>query len=74
MPKEYVGKTRKWARDEKQALSFLCISKPSKDGYCITKKGARLQIVSVTCISQPTTSKNIERPTIQESAPFSLDP
>lgn len=50
MPAEYVGKTTKWARDEKQALGFLCTSKPTKDGYCTTKKGARLKILSVQCI------------------------
>ena len=50
MPAEYVGKTTKWARDEKQALSFLCARKPDKQGFCTTRKGARLQIISVTCI------------------------
>lgn len=50
MPAEYVGKTTKWARDEKQALGFLCTSKPSKDGYCTSKKGAKLKILSVQCI------------------------
>ena len=50
MPAEYVGKTTKWARDEKQALGFLCTSKPTKDGYCTTKKGAKLKILSVQCI------------------------
>ena len=50
MPAEYVGKATKWARDEKQALGFLCTSKPTKDGYCTTKKGAKLKILSVQCI------------------------
>ena len=50
MPAEYVGKTTKWARDEKQALGFLCTSKPTKDGYCTTKKGAKLKILSIQCI------------------------
>jgi len=54
MPKDYMGKTRKWARDEKQAIGFLCTSRPTKDGYCTTKKGAKLKIISVECISQPT--------------------
>lgn len=50
MPAEYVGKTTKWARDEKQALGFLCTSKPTKDGYCTSKKGAKLKILSIQCI------------------------
>ena len=49
-----MGKTSKWARDEKQAMGFLCTSRPNKDGYCTTKKGARLQIISVECIYPPT--------------------
>lgn len=49
MPKQHLGKTTKWASDEKKALSLLCIRKPDKAGYCITKKGARLQILSVKC-------------------------
>jgi len=47
MPKEHVGKTNKWARDKKQALSFLCSSKPDKNGNCSTKKGARIKIIEV---------------------------
>jgi hypothetical protein len=50
MPPEYVGKTTKWARDEKQAIGFLCTGKPTKDGFCTTKKGAKLRIISTTCI------------------------
>ena len=73
MPKEYVGKAIKWARDEKQAISFLCVSKPNKDGHCTTKKGARLKIISTTCISQQTKSKSSENDTIPESAQFSLE-
>ena len=73
MPPEYVGKTTKWARDEKQAISFLCTSKPNKDGHCTTKKGARLKIISTTCISQQTKSKSSENDTIQESVQFSLE-
>ena len=47
MPSEYVGKTTKWANDEKKALSFLCRSKPNKDGVCLTKKGAIIKIIEV---------------------------
>ena len=47
MPSEYVGKTIKWANDEKKALSFLCRGKPNKDGMCLTKKGAIIQIIEI---------------------------
>jgi len=73
MPKDYLGKTCKWARDEKQAISFLCTSKPNKQGYCTTKKGAKLKIISVKCISLQTKSKSTEIKTTQDSAPFSLE-
>jgi len=73
MPKDYLGKTCKWARDEKQAISFLCTSKPNKQGYCTTKKGARLKIISIKCISLQTKSKSTEIKTTQDSAPFSLE-
>ena len=73
MPREYMGETNKWARDEAQALSFLCRGKPDKYGYCTHKKGARLKIESVKCISQQTKSKTIEKPTTQESAQFYLE-
>jgi hypothetical protein len=73
MPKEYVGKAIKWARDEKQAISFLCTSKPNKQGYCTTKKGARLRILSTECIYPQTKLKSSEMNTCQESAQFSLE-
>lgn len=47
MPKGYMGKQTKWARDEKQAVSFICSNRPNKEGFCITKKGARLQIIKI---------------------------
>jgi len=47
MPEDHIGKTTKWARDEKQAISFLCSSKPDKNGRCRTKKGARLHIIEI---------------------------
>ena len=47
MPSEYMGKATKWANDEKKALLLLCRSKPNKDGICITKKGAIIQITEV---------------------------
>ena len=73
MPREYMGKAYKWARNETQALSFLCRGKPDKQGFCTHKKGARLKIISVKCISLPTESKNIEKDTSQDSAPFFLE-
>lgn len=72
MQPEYVGKTTKWAIDEKKAISFLCSGKPSKDGHCTTKKGARIKILSTECISQQIKSKSSGKDTTQESAPFSL--
>ena len=47
MPSEHMGKTTKWANDKKKALSFLCRSQPNKDGVCLTKKGAIIQIIEV---------------------------
>lgn len=47
MHPKYVGKTTKWANDEKKALSFLCIGKPNRDGVCLTKKGATIKIISI---------------------------
>lgn len=46
MPDDYVGRTEKWARDEKQAISYICKSKP-KEGRCTAKKGGLLTILSV---------------------------
>ena len=48
MPEDYIGSAEKWARDEKQALSYMCKSKPDKQGFCTTKKGASITILSVT--------------------------
>ncbi len=73
MPKDYLGKTCKWARDEKQAISFLCTSKPNKQGHCTTKKGARLKIISVECIYPQTKLKSSEMKTTQDSAQFFLE-
>lgn len=47
MPPDHRGYQVKWARDMKQALSYVCSSKPSKDGYAMTKKGARIQVLEV---------------------------
>jgi len=47
MHPDYRGYQVRWANDEKQALSYICSSKPNKDGYATTKKGARIQILEV---------------------------
>ena len=47
MHPDYRGYQLRWANDEKQALSYICTSKPNKDGYATTKKGARIQILEV---------------------------
>lgn len=75
MPEEYVGKAVKWARDKEQAISFMCSGKPDSNGYCRTKKGARIQILSIEgdqCISQQIKSKPTGKRTTQDSAQSSL--
>jgi hypothetical protein len=47
MPKDFIARTDKWARDEKQAISFVCKAQP-KDGRCTGKRGGALTIISVT--------------------------
>lgn len=47
MNPDYTGSTTRWARDAKQAVSFLCKSQPSKEGYALTKKGARIRITEI---------------------------
>ena len=47
MNPDYTGSTTRWARDAKQAVSFLCKGQPSKDGYASTKKGARIKIIEI---------------------------
>jgi hypothetical protein len=47
MHPDYRGYTLRWARDEKQAVGFICPTKPDKEGYGRTKKGARVQILEV---------------------------
>lgn len=51
MNPEYRGYTIKYANDKKQAISYLCPTKPDKNGYGITKKGARIQILEVNEIA-----------------------
>ena len=40
MPTDYRGYQVRWARDKAQAVKFICPTKPDKNGYGITKKGA----------------------------------
>lgn len=48
MPKDYISRVEKFARDEREAVSYICKGKPDKSGLCITKKGAQITILSVT--------------------------
>jgi hypothetical protein len=47
MPDGYVGKTFKWANDEKSALKHILKKVPDKDGRCVFKRGATGQILSI---------------------------
>ena len=40
MPEGYVGKTFKWAHNEKDAVLLLLKKKPEKDGRCVFKRGS----------------------------------
>jgi len=43
----YVGKSTKWANDEKAALKHLLKKTPDKNGFCVFKRGAKGKIISV---------------------------
>jgi len=47
MPDDYVGRTSKWARDEKSALKHILKKVPDKKGFCVFKRGATGQILSI---------------------------
>ena len=47
MPDGYVGKSSKWANDEKSALKHLLKKAPDKNGFCVFKRGATGKILSV---------------------------
>lgn len=47
MHPDYRGYQVRWAKDKAQAIKYICPTKPSKEGYGITKKGARIQILEV---------------------------
>ncbi len=47
MPDDYVGKSCKWANDEKSALKHLLKKAPDKSGFCVFKRGATGKILSI---------------------------
>lgn len=47
MPDGYVGRTSKWANDEKSALKHILKKVPDKAGRCVFKRGATGQILSI---------------------------
>ena len=47
MPKGYIGKTNKWAKDSSTALKYLLKKKPEKSGVCVFKRGGTGKIVSI---------------------------
>jgi hypothetical protein len=47
MPDDYVGRTSKWARDEKSALKYILKKAPEKSGRCVFKRGSTGQILSI---------------------------
>lgn len=47
MPSDYRGYQVRWANDKAQAVKYICPTKPTKEGYGTTKKGARIQILEV---------------------------
>lgn len=47
MHSDYRGYTIRTANDSKKAVSYICSSKPNKDGICKTKKGATIQILEI---------------------------
>ena len=47
MPDGYVGRTCKWARDEKSALKYILKKAPDKNGFCTFKRGSTGKILSI---------------------------
>ena len=47
MHPDYRGYQVRWARDKAQAISYICPTKPNKDGVGLTKKGATIKILEV---------------------------
>lgn len=48
MPEGYIGKALKYGRDEKEAVSFLCKTKPDKSGLFRMKRGGLAKLKSIT--------------------------
>ena len=51
MPKGYIGKTYKWAHDEKSAVRLLLKKIPDKSGVCVFKRGGTGKILSTKALS-----------------------
>ena len=47
MPDGYVGRSCKWANDEKSALKHLLKKTPDKNGFCVFKRGSTGKILSI---------------------------
>jgi len=47
MPDGYVRRTAKGANDEKSALKHILKKVPDKKGFCVFKRGATGQILSI---------------------------
>jgi len=53
MHPDYTGYCLKWARDKAQAIKYLAPKKPDKSGYTTNKKGARIKIIEVNQLCEP---------------------
>lgn len=51
MPKNYVGRTTKWAHSSTEAVKLLLQKKPDSTGTCVFKRGGTGKILSVEEIS-----------------------
>lgn len=47
MPKDYVGRSVKWAHNERDAINLLLRNKYKKEGTCTFKRGSHGHILSV---------------------------
>ena len=46
IPSNNIQVYSKWAKDERQAMSYIFKNKP-KDGYCVMKKGGFAKLISI---------------------------
>jgi hypothetical protein len=51
MPEGYVGRTYKWAHDEKEAMRLLLKKMPDRTGICVFKRGGTGKILSTKELS-----------------------